>query len=122
MGPEIPFRHTADSLVEHPVHDRAQTSVLMGMNQRHLPVMISRDKQVFPAFIHRNIAAPHTVYVNLVDHGQIPGLSVNRKYRYAFIRYGIQKLSVYRPAEIGRIIHGNDFFLFQCSLFHIHII
>ena len=61
------------SAVEYAVHDTAETSVLMCMNNSDTAIMISADKEVLAAQICRKVISSHTANVNLVDSIQITG-------------------------------------------------
>ena len=61
------------SAMENTIHDTAETSVLMRMDNSDTAIMVSADKEVLAAQICRKVIASHTANVDLVDSIQITG-------------------------------------------------
>ena len=73
MRAERSLINRALSAMENTIHDTAETSVLMRMNNSDTTVMIPADKEILAAQICRKVIASHAANVNLVDSIQITG-------------------------------------------------
>ena len=121
MRPEGALIYSADSLVEHVIHQTSEAAVLMSVNDGHFAVMVTGDEEVFAFQVHRHMTAAHTVNIDLIDRFQIP-VRLDRVSHHSFISYRIQVFHIAGSGNVGRIMNGNHLSKMQEAFFHINII
>ena len=109
------------SAMENAIHDTAETSVLMRMNNSDTAIMISADKEVLAAQICRKVISSHTANVNLVDSIQIT-CRADLENDNALISDRIQILAISGYCQIRRIVALNDLAKVKQAFRYVYVI
>jgi hypothetical protein len=121
MRAERPLIDRALPAVEYSVHNAAETSVLMRMNDSDTAIMIPADEEILAAQVCRKMISSHTANVDLVDSIQITWWA-DLENDNAFIRDRIQILAVSGYCQIRRIVALNDLAKVKQAFRYVYVI